>query len=121
MNAGDLPPTQLYASLAFALSVATLWMSQLQDDKNHKWRAFINKAPKIRAAINMGISAILTLPMLHLLVVLIRSTTPMGHQIAHGLTLVLCMVAIVALWVRIIAARPTIGGDAAAQRADDQG
>lgn len=31
MNAGDLPPTQLYASLAFALSVATLWMGQLQD------------------------------------------------------------------------------------------
>ena len=35
-------------------------------------------------------------------------------------TLVLCMVAIIALWVGIIAARSTIGGDAAAQRADDQ-
>lgn len=44
---------------------------------------------------------------------------PPGHQIAHGITLVLCMVAIIALWVRIIAAR-SIGGDAAAQRADDQ-
>ncbi len=118
MNAGDLPPTQLYASLAFALSVATLWMSQLQDDK---WRALINKTRKIRTVINLGISAILTLPMLHLLVVLIGSTTPACHQIAHGLTLVLCMVAIIVLWMRIIAARPTIGDDAAAQGADDQG
>lgn len=27
VNVGDLPPTQLYASFAFALSVATLWFN----------------------------------------------------------------------------------------------
>ena len=32
MNVGDFPPTQLYASLAFVLSVATLWLNRLKDD-----------------------------------------------------------------------------------------
>lgn len=110
MSAGDLPPTQLYASLAFALSVATLWMSQMgQDKKNNKWRALINRAGTIRAVVNAGICTILTVPMLHVLVVLVGSTTPLGHQIAHGLTLVLCMTAIIALWVRFVAPKSAIG------------
>ena len=29
---GEFPPTQLYASLAFVLSVATLWINRLKDD-----------------------------------------------------------------------------------------
>ena len=32
MNMSDFPPTQLYASLAFVLSVATLWLNRLTDD-----------------------------------------------------------------------------------------
>lgn len=102
---GDLPPTQLYASLAFVLSIATLWLSRLKDDANAL--GFIKGLN--RFTVNAVVSTLLTWPIAHVLyVLLIHSTASVGHQIAHAVPLVAAMLAVIGWWMRTLAVAPTV-------------
>lgn len=101
----DLPPTQLYASLAFVLSVATLWLNRLKDDAQA--RDFVRGLN--RTATNAVVCSILTLPIVHLLyVLLVHSSTDLGHRIVHATPLVGTMLAIIGWWMRTLAVTPTV-------------
>ena len=105
MNMGDLPPTQLYASLAFVLSVATLWLNRLKDDAEA--RDYMHGRHRI--ALNVVVCTILTLPIVHVLyVLLVLSSANLWHQIAHATPLVGAMFAIIGWWMRTLMVTPTI-------------
>lgn len=100
---GDLPPTQLYASLAFVLSVATLWFNRLKEDAR-AWEYVRNN----RVAVNAAVCTLLTLPISHVLYVLVHSSANVWHQIAHATPLIGAMLAIIGWWVRTLAVTPTV-------------
>lgn len=103
MNVGDLPPTQLYASLAFVLSVATLWFNRLKDDARAS-----EYMRRHHTAIAAATCTILTLPILHVLYVLAQSSANIWHQIAHALPLIGALFAITLWWMRTLAVTPTV-------------
>ena len=104
MTLGDLPPTQLYASMAFVLSVATLWLSRLKEDPNAL--DFIQRNVH---AVKAVVSVLLTWPIMHVLYVLVaHSTASSGHQIAHAVPLAGSMFAIIGWWIRTLAVAPTV-------------
>ncbi len=108
MSMADLPPTQLYASLAFVLSVATLWLNRLKDDAEAL--DFIRSLN--RRALNTVVCALLTLPIVHVLYVLLAHSNPgVGHQIAHAMPLVGGMLAIILWWMRVLAVTPTVDAE----------
>ncbi len=76
MRMSDFPPTQLYASLAFVLSVVTLWLNRLKDDEDV--RQFIQGLN--RHAVNHTVSFLLVLPIAHVLYVLALSPASAGHR-----------------------------------------
>lgn len=100
---GDLPPTQLYASLAFVLSVATLWFNRLKEDAQA--RDFMRSHG---TAVNAAACTILTLPILHVLYVLFASSANVWHQITHATPLVCAMLAIIGWWMWTLAVTPTV-------------
>ena len=109
MNVGDFPPTQLYASLAFVLSVATLWLNRLKDDADAL--DFIRGLNRI--GVNTFVCTLLTLPITHVLYVLLAdANVGVVHQIVHATPLVGVMLAIIGWWMRILAVTPTIGEEA---------
>ena len=102
---GDFPPTQLYASLAFVLSVATLWLNRLKEDTNAL--DFIQGIYGF--AVNAVVSTLLTWPIAHVLYVLLaHSTASIEHQIVHAVPLVGGMVAVIGWWIRILVVAPTV-------------
>lgn len=104
MNVGDLPPTQLYASLAFVLSVATLWFNRLKNDARAS-----EYMRSHHTAIAAATCTILTLPILHVLyVLLVQSSANVWHQIAHALPLVGALLGITLWWIRTLAVTPTV-------------
>ena len=108
MMLGDFPPTQLYASMAFALSVATLWLNRWKDDAG-VLRFMRGLRPPSRATLIAVVYALLTLPIMHVLYVLMfHSTASVGHQIAHALPLVGAMLAVIGWWMRTLAVAPTV-------------
>ena len=105
MNMGEFPPTQLYASLAFVLSVATLWINRLKDDAQ-AWE-FMRGANGI--AVNAVVCAFLTLPILHVLYALfVHSDANVWHQLVHAAPLIAAMLAIIGWWMRTLAVTPTV-------------
>ena len=108
MRMSDFPPTQLYASLAFVLSVVTLWLSRLKDDEGE--RQFIQSLN--RHAVNHTVSFLLVLPIAHVLYVLALSPASVGHKIAHAIPLVGGMLSIIAWWMRTIAVTSTVEDEA---------
>ncbi len=104
----DLPPTQLYASLAFVLSVFTLWLSRLKDDEEA--RRFIQGLN--RHAVNHTVTILLVSPVVHVLYVLVLSPAGIGHKIVHAVPLVGGMLAIIAWWMQTIAVTSTVEEEA---------
>ena len=108
MTLGDLPPTQLYASMAFVLSVAALWLNRWRDDAG-----VLNFMRGLRAhsrfVLNAVVCTLVALPIVHVLyVLLVHSTASSGHQIAHAVPLVGSMLAIIGWWMRTLAVAPTV-------------
>ena len=104
MNMSDLPPTQLYASLAFLLSVATLWLNRLKDDAQ---ASDYMRAHRLVASVIVCTS--LTLPILHVLyVLLVHSSAAVWHQLAHAMPLIAAMLAIIGWWMRTLVVTPTV-------------
>ena len=108
MNMSDFPPTQLYASLAFVLSVVTLWLNRLKDDEGA--REFIQGLN--RHVVNNVVSLVLVLPVVHVLYVLMFSAASVGHKVAHAIPLVGGMLSIILWWVRTIAVTSAFGEEA---------
>ena len=105
MDVAGFPPTQLYAALAFVLSVATLWLNRLDDDD----RAREYMQAHFRAT-TMVVCTFLTLPILHVLYVLFaHSSATMWHQAVHATPLIAAMLAIIGWWMRTLAVTPTVG------------
>ena len=101
---GDFPPTQLYASLAFVLSVATLWLNRLKDDA--RAREYMQNHSLVT---NMVVCTFLTLPIVHVLLVLVvYSSATVWHQVAHATPLVVTMLAIIGWWMRTLAVTSTV-------------
>ena len=108
MTLGDLPPTQLYAAMAFVLSVAALWLNRWKDDAG-----VLNFMQGLQAhsrfALSSVVCTLLALPIVHVLYVLLaHSTASVGHQIAHAVPLVGSMFAIIVWWMRILSVAPTV-------------
>ena len=99
MTLGDLPPTQLYASMALVFSIATLWLSRLKEDANAL--GFIQGLN--RFTVNAVVSTLLTWPVTHVLYVLCQSTASVGHQITHAVPLVGAMLAVIGWWMHTLA------------------
>ena len=96
---------QLYASLAFVLSVATLWFNRLKDGGQD--RDFIRG--RNRTAINAVVCTILTLPFMHVMyVLLVHSSVDVWHRIAHATPLIGTMLGIIGWWMRTLAVTPTV-------------
>ena len=105
MDVADFPPTQLYAALAFVLSVATLWLNRLKEDAQ-AWE-FIRGLN--RTATNAVVCTFLTLPILHVLyVLLVHSSVNVWHQLVHATPLIAAMLAIIGWWMRTLAVTPTV-------------
>ena len=100
----DFSPTQLYSSLAFVLSVATLWLNRLNDDA--RAREYIRNHSQLT---NVVVCTFLTLPIVHVLYVLVvHSSASVGHQVAHATPLIAAMLAIIGWWMRTLAVTPTV-------------
>ena len=108
---GEFPPTQLYASLAFVLSVATLWINRLKDD-DQAWKFMWGRNSVAAHAV---VCAFLTLPILHVLYVLfVHSSANVWHQSVHAAPLIVAMFAIIGWWMRTLAITPTVVEEAEA-------
>lgn len=104
MNMSDFPPTQLYASLAFVLSVATLWLNRLKDDAQAS--EYLRARRPVATAV---VCTILTLPIVHVLYVLVvHSSATVWHQLVHATPLIAAMLAIIGWWMRTLAVTPTV-------------
>ena len=87
------------------LSVATLWLNRLKDDAQA--RDFMRGLN--RTATNAAVCTILTLPIMHVLyVLLVHSSADVWHRIAHAVPLIGAMLAIIGWWMRTLAVTPTV-------------